>query len=285
MEKMLKWVNQRLHAVGLDMHWQNLDERPGDRIVEHEASGSLLREGRLWVREHGGSYDERLALEWHLSPKMPGFFLQLGGMEPDLTVHLCGPVGSAYVTVPFGYERAELFQKLAGVERYERLAVASLRFHHGSLWWKVMSSVDSWSSQTPRWRDGSFSFRDAILGDSRYESERLKGPEDIVIPMPEGSYRWRVSFERVTRRRRFLPNEEFVRFNAECHEGHQIPIPGKGENAWDCGPDAIFSTSAPGRSVSDAIGHVVASALRDRMRRGYDPVYAEGGIHDTKKAG
>jgi hypothetical protein len=52
-------------------------------------------------------------------------------------------------------------------------------------------------------------------------------------------------------------------------------VPGKGENAWDCGPDGIFAMSGLGRTVEEAIGHVVAAALRDRHRRGHDHAYAE----------
>ena len=50
------------------------------------------------------------------------------------------------------------------------------------------------------------------------------------------------------------------------HEGEQIPVPGKGENSWDCGEDATFSLSCPSTTISEAIGEMVKSCMRTRER-------------------
>ena len=49
-----------------------------------------------------------------------------------------------------------------------------------------------------------------------------------------------------------------------------IPVPGKGENSWDCGDDAIWSVAFNGAntSVEQAMNKVRDGALRDRERYG-----------------
>jgi len=127
--------------------------------------------------------------------------------------------------------------------------------------------VHSWHSKTPRWRYGHFDLADFLIGrrDMRWESV---SKQDVSIPMPERWYdatveirdhvSWRKRLPWLTRRVRCA--------NIDIPGG--IGVPGKGENAWDCGDDAIFAMSCSADTVEDAIGKVVASVLHDRKRRG-----------------
>jgi hypothetical protein len=47
-----------------------------------------------------------------------------------------------------------------------------------------------------------------------------------------------------------------------------IPVPGKGENAWDMEDDAIHSMGCVANSVDDAIIKLLNSVNRDRVRYG-----------------
>lgn len=53
--------------------------------------------------------------------------------------------------------------------------------------------------------------------------------------------------------------------------GKPIPVPGKGENSWDCDDDAIHSSHGPHSTVHQAVAALVASVYRDRTRYGSGP--------------
>lgn len=51
-------------------------------------------------------------------------------------------------------------------------------------------------------------------------------------------------------------------------DGEQIPVPGKGENSWDCGEDATYAFSCMADSVEDGIASLVRSILVRRRKYG-----------------
>lgn len=103
--------------------------------------------------------------------------------------------------------------------------------------------------------------RDRLFG--RLECTTTTGESiDALVPMPEGNYPAIITREvRVWKRARWpWPSRTRVDFRIDIPAG--IPVPGKGENSWDCEDDAIFGTG--GWSVYDAIGNAVRSAHRQR---------------------
>ena len=87
----------------------------------------------------------------------------------------------------------------------------------------------------------------------------------VDIGMPEGSY--------TIKRPRWPFVSVFYTYNARpVGEHDDIPIPGKGENPWDCGPDSVSGQSGPG-GLTDAIGAIYSSVLRTRMNRGGSAFY------------
>jgi len=46
-----------------------------------------------------------------------------------------------------------------------------------------------------------------------------------------------------------------------------LPVPGKGENGYDCEEDAISGGSVPAYSADDAAGKIIGTVMRDRTRR------------------
>lgn len=86
-----------------------------------------------------------------------------------------------------------------------------------------------------------------------------------LVPMPEGNYPATWTRQRRSWKRRRLPtafSKEREDVRLEIPVG--IPVPGKGENSWDCEDDAIFGTS--GRTLSEAIGNAVSGATRSRQQ-------------------
>jgi hypothetical protein len=80
---------------------------------------------------------------------------------------------------------------------------------------------------------------DALFGKPKHSLEILSEQD---ITMPEGKYPAHVKRERRTwkRPRGFTP---LVREYWDVDVESGIPVPGKGENSWDCDDDAIFASS------------------------------------------
>lgn len=185
-------------------------------------------------------------------------------------------------------------RKRLGWSLPDDLNVASLRFHDRAAWWELWHPKHEWKSGTPRWRHGNFHWWDFLTGKPVHSKEVTEGPVEVLVPMPEGAYRATVTLERrVWKRPRWPwpqvghgfdldvisrpgPDGPYVpdEVDGERPLGY-IPVPGKGENSWDCGGDGTFGMSGPGRTVEKAIATVVESTLRDRRRRGVPADYSE----------
>lgn len=179
---------------------------------------------------------------------------------------ICAFVGlgaSAHLTLESPMLRRRLGDLLR-LSRYDDREL-SLRFFDKAVWWKVWSDSHGWTSDTPRWRDGSWHPLDTIFGKTTYVTELVERA-DMLVPMPEKSYRGHVEIRRDSWRRPRWPFARVV-YRAHIDMTDPVPVPGKGENSWDLGQDAIYGMTVPARTVADAIAAVVKSAMRDRIRR------------------
>ncbi len=141
----------------------------------------------------------------------------------------------------------------------------SLRVHDWTLWWTVWRDNSSWSSSTPRWREGNFCLPDFLLGRPAY-SERVLKRAETVIPMAEASYPATVELRDDTWKRPRWFSKRLLRATVNIPKG--VPFPGKGENSYDCGQDATFGLSCCASTVEGAVAAVVESVLRSRRRYG-----------------
>ena len=133
--------------------------------------------------------------------------------------------------------------------------------------WLLWHSTSSWSSRTPRWRCGSFDLADSVLGRREMRWETVS-TQIVSIPMPERTYEATIEIRDHVSWRKRLPfwTKRLRCADVEIPSG--IGFPGKGENSWDCGDDATYGMSCGAETVEEAIGKVVASVMRDRMRYG-----------------
>lgn len=110
-----------------------------------------------------------------------------------------------------------------------------------------------------------------LFGSERFT--KLASPaSEREIHLAEGSYTVRFTpIEAVLKRPRWPFAKRFRMVDWEVVSGaggrDGIPIPGKGENSWDCDEDAAFSGSMPAATIEEAIGKLVGDILRDRTRR------------------
>lgn len=143
-----------------------------------------------------------------------------------------------------------------------------LSWHSGSLW------IDhpwvremEWRSADPWWKKQIvLHVGDWLLG--RTHCDHMKGePREVIVPLPEGSYRAEARDEVfVWTRRWYVPTRRRDSVWLDIHGG--IPFAGKGENSYDCGDDGLWGCG--GDTLEKAIAHAVESVLKERRRYGHD---------------
>ncbi len=139
---------------------------------------------------------------------------------------------------------------------------------HGT--WNVWAKTNEWSVGTPWWRHTYINWERLLFGKSSM-TEKTMTEGTTIVPMPEANYpatfkTTRAVFKWKTRLGPIRP--EKVHYCTEVVPGKPVPIPGKGENSWDCDDDALFSISVQGESVEKAVASLVESALGTRARYG-----------------
>lgn len=159
-----------------------------------------------------------------------------------------------------------LWMQINDVDEWEDYE-CGFSIHSGAFWVKIFNNPLETSSRDPWYRkQHNLNFKDFLLGREKHTTETI-GTEEVKIPMPEGSYPGVAKLEVCTWKRPRWP-KALVKKSVwiDCKPG--VPFPGKGENSWDCGMDAICGTGHSGHSVEEAIGHYVAYVLTKRRRYG-----------------
>ena len=125
----------------------------------------------------------------------------------------------------------------------------------------------SWSRADPWWWHWSVDPAEVLFGKMQH-SETVVSRTASVVPMPEGSYPCVVVMKAERWQRTRLPWASHTTTRAHVEIPKGVPVPGKGENSWDIDDDAIFSQTAPAKTIEEGIAHVVESALKSRRRYG-----------------
>lgn len=262
---MREWLRER----GVWWHSQNLNENRRGEI-----KGSAVRHGRAWLTwwEGRGSNAEqqRLSLdaEWvlgRLDSLGLSVELQRGG-EDQVQLSIGFVLGHLYLGVGHLLPRQYL------PSRAREISVSlDLRGGDGiadvpALRWHVWQDPWEWRASDPAWRRGHINFWDVVAGRAVY-SNRVLETERVVLPLPEGSIPGSVQLEESTWS---WPRWPFVRRGtyARVKPDQGAWVPGKGENSWDCGDDAILELSCQANTVEEAIGIFVGRVLATRRQRG-----------------
>jgi hypothetical protein len=228
-------------------HWQNLHKADGH--------GDAPLHGRAWFR-----FGDRTALrfEWNL---LADFVHAHFALSDEAEVQ--ASVALKPIAIWLTFESWPLLGKLTQQTGDREVGIS---VHDGCVWWKLGVDPNTWSSEDPVWMQGSWSYVDALFGKARVERKDIGKPERVTIPMPEGLYEGSctMTLVRVGRPRWFSTMHR----TAQIELDRPLPIPGKGENSWDCDEDAIYSQSGPARSPAEAVAHLVESALTTRERHG-----------------
>jgi hypothetical protein len=144
--------------------------------------------------------------------------------------------------------------------------VVGVSVHDGRIWFKLWDNPNEWGRADPWWWRFSFGPIDFLLGQERY-SEIDVWSGRVVVLLPEGEYPAGCKIYDAVRRRPRWPWARRVR-RARIEPDVPIPVPGKGENVWDCGDDAVWWTSVPAGTAAEGVEKMVEDVLRTRERYG-----------------
>jgi hypothetical protein len=110
---------------------------------------------------------------------------------------------------------------------------------------------------------------ESVTGGTKYKDEVIE-THPALVTMPEGHYEAVVTIHRATWTPKRWPFSLFpkVRVDSRIEVEGGVPVPGKGENSWDCGEDAIMSTGSSTPTVAAAVAAITKSALETRERYG-----------------
>ena len=129
--------------------------------------------------------------------------------------------------------------------------------------------ADPWCWPTPYGWTGRWSVRDFLLGAHVYrEDSNPRVFDTLPIVMPERTYFWKGTIQQDSWKRPRWFRKTISRAHLDCQDGEQIPFPGKGENAWDCGEDASFGMTCPAETSTEACRAVHDSVMESRTRHG-----------------
>lgn len=288
----------------MHVHWQNLSRRVMSRGSERRFVFS--RAGRAWL--HAEKWNTRVEWSWSRLPNIGASITFDGpGGDDSFTIHLALLFVSVWWALRtrwatrlgawLGRHGLLPGEKIDAYDVFPR-AVEMRLYYAGELAfsWNLWAPTDSWSSKFPRWRNGLAypmqRLTDLLFGKEEREQTEIDYAE-IVVPMPEGSYRAEAKVTQDVRRRPRFPFWPLTRsyWRAEVtFEDGGVPHHGKGENSWDCGDDATMSMSfpvkpSPAVSWPDIIGYVTTDCLRVRGRYGPStPFFAWEQVRYARKA-
>ena len=232
---------------------QNLNDKPGGR------QGSIFRYGRGWLYFGDGS--SNIGLEWVIPTWRFAASINFAGNHA-LCLNLSCLLFGLYITLDYYKLEAWLRHVIGDYEDRE----ISIRVHDWSLWWNFWTPSMSWSSKTPKYRNGCFHPVDFLFGRMKRSAELIK-KVDIEVPMPEGVYKGTAKFENASWRRPRWPWPWHRSVSCHIELEKDIPVPGKGENSWDCDEDATHAMYCSANTPVEAVVKIVESVLSCRYQR------------------
>ncbi len=223
----------------------------------------------LWLDE---SSNRVAGLEWHIPTRSFGTRISVGHDDSPFNASLSTLIFGLYASVDAPWLRIARDKILkwlpSDMGRNYSGRKFSVSVHDFAVWWSLGVDDMGWTSKRPRWRDGCWHPLGHLMrqGEPREVEERA-----VLVPMPERSYRASARLEQTrwgfTKLPRFFDRIDY-HVDLKMAEGEQIPFPGKGESAHDCGDDAAFGIYGPARTIEDGVGRMVASVMRSRVRHG-----------------
>lgn len=246
--------------------WWSWQDLRGDWYATGESKKptGFCTHGRAWLHWPTNS----VGIEWGLFDWACGFSITFDSCHDEaIQLHLAIPF---LFSVWLSLTRCDWVKYLPGVKWSGKYGSGereiNLRVHSWAFWWNLWTYP---GESYDRWNEGCFHIDDFFLGRNEH-SESPREHYDTFLEMPEGAYPVTVELYTSTWTRKRCPwiRRSVRRAKIEIEGG--VPVPGKGENSYDCDDDAIFSSTAPAASVDEALRALKESVLHDRCRHGGD---------------
>ena len=250
--------------------WQNLDghlvKRPCSPQIMGLGLPDIRHEGRAWFDWYVRASDRtplKIEVDW-----VTGRAVWSSGISytrtisGTITLHAAlRPLASVYLTVQHLWPRCH----------DEPSRTYSLSLVDGALHYDFgkPGSDHEWHRDDPlNWMRGCRFLADDIFGRFTCTTEKIGSPVQAVACFPEGRYTLTLQRERRTLTRPRWP-WPMIRDSVDITLDRPPEFHGKGENSYDCGPDAIYGMSSEGHSYEDAVATYVKAVLRERAKRGH----------------
>lgn len=264
MRRLIDWMKGRItwatwgdpfDGTGIAFHNQR-DKRPGGQKPPPT-------EARVTLGVRGW----RARLSWNLWVRFCHAYVRLHDDETVISASVAFPPVALWFGIEPGYGGSAKRVRAAMPAEGRKVGVD---VHDWIIWVSPWAREDGWSRTDPWWWKFTIAPLDLLFGREApvaYEQQA----REVLVPMPERSYAGRGRIiDRALVRPRFpwWPlRREWRCVDIEVPGG--IPVPGRGENSYDCDDDAFYGQSGPGRTIEDGIGKLVASVLRTRRERGW----------------
>lgn len=227
-------------------------------------SSSEKRSWRGWI--HWGS---RSSLCLEISWLRPFCHLEFrAGDEQDWTIGAALPGLSCWLTLTMpGLPQPRRYSPHAKTFLPESRQF-NVSIHDWMIRFEPWSRWGEWNRSDPWWVRGvTLNLDRCIFGKQRHALEK-HSEHDILIPMPEGNYQAKATFQTRTWTwpRWFTRRREETDVEVLAPGG--VPHRGKGENSWDCGDDGLCGYSVEGHNLAKAIARGVEIVLGYRKRYG-----------------
>lgn len=188
-----------------------------------------------------------------------GAYIELDHVDNELAFHIAPIFFQAWFTIGKVFKKSDWKKgkNLLGFSLFEEY-----------FWIYLWTHEDGYGSSKRNWRHVTIRWKDILMGGMDYSTKPIRG-EDTVIALPEATYPVHIEFVRSTWKRRRWPwKVERTQVDIKCEPG--IPVPGKGENSWDCGTDHTrgLHCTVDRASTAEALGKLLEAVVSTRIKYG-----------------
>lgn len=224
--------------------------------------GSTLMNGSAWAHVRVGDKPRSpgVRVEWQFGrrARFTHAYFHIGGAESDFGAGLAL------------YGLFALWLSISDVVPYRWLNrhfngnETGVSVHDWAVWIDVWNDDSGWTSRR-RWQHIVIHIDRLLFGKCVYTTRDIE-TVDVAVTLPEGTYKAKCRmFESTWTWQRLRRPRTLMR--AEITPERGITVPGKGENSWDCGDDAVFGLTCFASTPQEAARELAESVLRDRKCR------------------
>lgn len=223
---------------------------------------------RNWIEARGWlHFGEYLTLGWSYNLLSRFCHMHLtagGGGDDDISFSIAVPPVAIWLHAEFDWKSRFCFRRILDKEMEIELSV-----HHWGLWWSLWHTAHEWVKGTPKWRNGCWYPLDTLFGKVEYfDNKNEQKRHEVEIPLFERKYKGKAVIYKCWWRRKYIPWKLHEKVYCEIEIPGGIPVGGKGENSWDCGPDKIFAFTTQGRDIGEGIAKLIGDVIETRNRYG-----------------